>query len=631
MLRTSIATVSLSGDLREKLDAIAAAGFAGVEIFENDFLTFDAGAAEVSRMVRDAGLAVVVFQPFRDFEGLPEPQRSRAFDRAERKFDVMQALGTDLMLVCSNVSPTALGGIDRAAEDFRELGERAARRGLRVGYEALAWGRHVSDHRDAWEIVRRADHPAVGLILDSFHTLARGIDPATIRRIPGDRIFLVQAADAPRVDMDLLSWSRHLRNLPGQGDLAVGDFLAAVEATGYDGYLSLEIFNDQFRAGPARAVAVDGQRSLVAAMDDVARRDRAGVAAGVDGPLLPERGRCRGIEFIEFAASEEDADRLSALFGALGFRLAGRHISKDVAWWRQGGINLVINAEKEGFAHASYLTHGPGVCAIGLRVDDAAATVARAEALLAKPFSQPVGPGELEIPAIRGVGGSLIYFVDERSGLARVWDIEFAPQAGTGAEDGGLRTVDHVSQSMDYDEMLSWLLFYTSIFDLGRTPAQDVADPGGLVRSQVVQTADGGVRIALNGTQSRRTMSGRFLAEFLGSGVQHVAFACDDLLATAERLHARGLATLPMPDNYYDDLEAKFGLDPAFLERLRQAGALYDRDEDGEYLQIYTQSFDERFFLELVERRGGYRGFGAANASIRLAAQARSARPAVPW
>lgn len=627
MLRTSIATVSLSGDLREKLDAIAAAGFAGVEIFENDFLTFDAGAAEVSRMVRDAGLAVVVFQPFRDFEGLPEPQRSRAFDRAERKFDVMQALGTDLMLVCSNVSPTALGGIDRAAEDFRELGERAAKRGLRVGYEALAWGRHVSDHRDAWEIVRRADHPAVGLILDSFHTLARGIDPATIRRIPGDRIFLVQVADAPRVDMDLLSWSRHLRNLPGQGDLAVGDFLAAVEATGYDGYLSLEIFNDQFRAGPARAVAVDGQRSLVAAMDDVARRDPAGVA----GPLLPERGRCRGIEFIEFAASEEDADRLSALFGALGFRLAGRHISKDVAWWRQGGINLVINAEKEGFAHASYLTHGPGVCAIGLRVDDAAATVARAEALLAKPFSQPVGPGELEIPAIRGVGGSLIYFVDERSGLARVWDIEFAPQAGTGAEDGGLRTVDHVSQSMDYDEMLSWLLFYTSIFDLGRTPAQDVADPGGLVRSQVVQTADGGVRIALNGTQSRRTMSGRFLAEFLGSGVQHVAFACDDLLATAERLHARGLATLPMPDNYYDDLEAKFGLDPAFLERLRQAGALYDRDEDGEYLQIYTQSFDERFFLELVERRGGYRGFGAANASIRLAAQARSARPAVPW
>lgn len=630
-MRTSIATVSLSGDLREKLDAIASAGFSGVEIFENDFLTFDAGAAEVSRMVRDAGLVVVVFQPFRDFEGLPEPQRSRAFARAERKFDVMQALGTDLMLVCSNVSPAAQGGIDRAAADFRELGERAARRGLRVGYEALAWGRHVNDHRDAWEIVRRADHPAVGLVLDSFHTLARGIDPETIRRIPGDRIFLVQVADAPRVDMDLLSWSRHLRNLPGQGDLPVGDFLAAVEATSYDGFLSLEIFNDQFRAGPARSVAVDGQRSLVAAMDDVARRRRARGEPVPAAALLPERGHCRGVEFIEFAVSEEDAARLSALFESLGFRLAGRHISKEVAWWRQGGINLVLNAEKEGFAHASYLTHGPGVCAIGLRVDDAAATVARAEALLAKTFSQPVGPGELEIPAIRGVGGSLIYFVDERSGLSRVWDIEFAPEEGSSREDGGLRTVDHVSQSMEYDEMLSWLLFYTSLFDLERTPTLDVADPGGLVRSQVVQTADGSVRIALNGTQSRRTMSGRFLTEFLGSGVQHIAFACEDLLATAARLRARGLAMLPIPDNYYDDLGAKFGLDPDFLEQLRQAGALYDRDDEGEYLQIYTKAFDERFFMEIVERRAGYRGFGAANASIRLAAQARLARQLGPW
>jgi 4-hydroxyphenylpyruvate dioxygenase len=137
MVRTSIATVSLSGDLKEKLDAISAAGFDGVEIFENDFLAYPAGPREVGRMVRGAGLKVTVFQPFRDFEGLPEPQRGRAFDRAERKFDVMQALGTDLMLVCSNVSPASLGGIDRAAEDFRELGERAGKRGLRIGYEAL--------------------------------------------------------------------------------------------------------------------------------------------------------------------------------------------------------------------------------------------------------------------------------------------------------------------------------------------------------------------------------------------------------------------------------------------------------------------------------------------------------------
>ena len=158
-MKTSIATVSIAGDLAEKFAAISAAGFDGVEIFENDFLAFDGSPREVGRMAADAGLAITLFQPFRDFEGLPEPQRSRAFDRAERKFDVMQELGTDLMLVCSSVSPVSLGGIDRAAADFHELGERAAKRGLRVGYEALAWGRHVNDHRDAWEIVRRAEHP----------------------------------------------------------------------------------------------------------------------------------------------------------------------------------------------------------------------------------------------------------------------------------------------------------------------------------------------------------------------------------------------------------------------------------------------------------------------------------------
>lgn len=143
------------------------------------------------------------------------------------------------------------------------MGERAAARGLRIGYEALAWGTHVNDHRDAWEVVRRADHPNVGLILDSFHTLARGIGPETIRRIPGDKIFIVQLADAPRIDMDLLYWSRHFRNMPGEGDLAVTDFMRAVMATGYSGPVSLEIFNDQFRGGSPGNVAQDGHRSLI--------------------------------------------------------------------------------------------------------------------------------------------------------------------------------------------------------------------------------------------------------------------------------------------------------------------------------------------------------------------------------
>ncbi|MGI9502713.1 MAG: sugar phosphate isomerase/epimerase family protein, partial [Geminicoccaceae bacterium] len=150
-MKTSIATVSISGDLPEKLAAIAEAGFDGIEIFEQDFIAYDGSPRDVGNLVRDHGLEIMLYQPFRDFEGLPGPERRRAFDRAERKFDLMAELGTDLMLICSSVHPKALGGIDRAADDLAELGEHAAKRGLRVGYEALAWGRYINDHRDAWE------------------------------------------------------------------------------------------------------------------------------------------------------------------------------------------------------------------------------------------------------------------------------------------------------------------------------------------------------------------------------------------------------------------------------------------------------------------------------------------------
>ena len=207
--RTGIATASISGSLSEKLEAIAAEGFGGIEIFEQDFLA-DAGAPrEIGQRIRDYGLEILLFQPFRDFEGLPTALSRKAFVRADRKFDLMQELGTDLVLVYPSVSAHGLGGIDRAADDFAALGEQAAAHGLRVCYEALAWGRYVNDHREAWEVVRRASHPKVGLVLDSFHALARRIDPETLRRIPGERISCVQLAGVPEIEMDLLYLSRH--------------------------------------------------------------------------------------------------------------------------------------------------------------------------------------------------------------------------------------------------------------------------------------------------------------------------------------------------------------------------------------------------------------------------------------
>jgi 4-hydroxyphenylpyruvate dioxygenase len=627
-VQTAIATVCLAGTLNEKLEAIAAARFKGVEIFENDLLSFDGTPAQVGRRIKDLGLEAVTFQPFRDFEGMPEPQRSKAFSRAERKFDLMGELGCDLLMVCSNVSPDSLGGIDRAVADFRALGERAGNRGLRVAFEALAWGRHINDYRDAWDVVRRADHPAVGLVLDTFHILARRTDLTPLRAIPKDRIFLVQAADAPGLHMDYLSWSRHYRCFPGQGDLPIGEFMDALQATGFDGLLSLEIFNDSFRAGSARSVAIDGQRSLLFTLDELQRRTGVPVA-GL--PSLPARAHCRGIDFIEFAMDESAGAKFEAALEALGFAKAGVHKSKMVTRWRQGDINIVVNCDKDGFAHSFNITHGSAVCAIALKVDDAAATLARAGQLLDQPFRQVVRKEEVYVPAVRGLGGSLVYFIDDKSELSRHWEMDFdvLPQAGNGGG-AGLTAFDHVAQSMHYEEMLSWLLFYTSLLEVQKTPVQDVLDPGGIVHSQVVETADGALRLVLNASQSQHTLASRFLSDLFGSGVQHIAFATDDIFATVERLQASGLDLLPIPDNYYDDLEVRIDLPAGALERLRANNVLYDRQGTGEYFQAYTRDFEGGFFFEIVQRRA-YAGFGAANAPIRLAAQTRLVRhPAIP-
>jgi 4-hydroxyphenylpyruvate dioxygenase len=625
-MKPAIATVCLSGGLQEKLEAIAAAGFTEVEIFENDLIAFPGSPADVRRMCADLGLSICTVQPFRDFEGMPEPRRGRTFDRAERKFDLLQELGTDLLFVCSSVSPEAQGGIDRLAADFRELGERAARRGLRVGYEALAWGRFVHDYRDAWEIVRRADHPAVGLILDSFHVLSRGIDLAAIATIPKDRIVLVQLADAPKLQMDYLSWSRHWRCMPGQGELDLAGFMDALAATGYEGVLSLEIFNDRFRAGSARAVAVDGRRSLLTMIDDAATR--AGRPIG-GAPAMPPRAAVRAVEFTEFAVDETEGEAFARLLRAMGFARTGTHRSKDVSLWSQGAIRIVLNSDKEGFAHSYNITHGTSVCAMALKVSDAAATLARAKALLDRPHAGAVGPGELDIPAVRGLGGSLLYFVDDSSPLGRWSQVDFEP-TGEVAAGIGLDHVDHVSQSMQYEEMLTWLLFYTSIFEARKTPSQAVIDPGGVVQSQVIESALGdpghGLRLVLNGSQSHRTLSARFLSDFFGSGVQHIALAAHDLVAAVTRMKEAGVAMLPIPDNYYDDLEARVDLPPGTLDTFRSLGILYDRDEHGAFLQAYTVTLEGGFFFELVQR-DGYAGYGAPNAAIRLAAQARLARP----
>jgi 4-hydroxyphenylpyruvate dioxygenase len=613
-LSKSIATVCLSGSLPDKLEAAAAAGFDGVEIFENDLLTFDGTPAEVRRMCEELGLAVTLFQPFRDFEAMPEPQRSRNLDRAERKFDTMQALGAELLLVCSNVQPAALDDPALAAADLREMAERAARRGLRICYEALAWGRHVNRWRHAWDIVRQADHPALGLCLDSFHTLAPGDDLSGLAgTVPPEKIFFLQLADAPRLSMDVLSWSRHHRLFPGQGELPVVHLLQDLCATGWSGTLSLEVFNDEFRAAPSRRIARDGLRSLVWLEEQV------GLAP------LPALPRLSGIEFVEFAVDAAAREELGRFLDSLGFRRAGLHRSKDVELWRNGGANLVLNGEPDSAASERFEQLGPSVCAIAFRVDDPTRAVARAEALAFPVWRERIGAGERHIPAVRAPDGTLVYLVeDPAAGTRPIWEDDFSLEP---SDDGAapLLGVDHAAQAVAPGMMDSFVLFYRALFGLQPDALWELPDPYGLVRSRAFVAPNGSVRLPLNVSESTRTGTGRFVSALAGAGVHHIAFAAANAAGVADAAAARQAPLLDIPENYYEDLAARFGLDDAELEALRNRHLLYDRDaEGGVFRHAYTQPFRDRVFLEVAERAGGYTGFGAANAPVRMAAQRRS-------
>ena len=290
--------------------------------------------------------------------------------------------------------------------------------------------------------------------------------------------------------------------------------------------------------------------------------------------------------------------------------------------WSEGSINLLINCSENSFAQSHYAAHGSGVCAIGLEVDDVTTMMSRADALKATTFRQPVGPGEMTIPAIRGVGGSLLYFLEP--GWSN-WDIDFVPVTDE-ADAGFLNQIDHISQVMRFEEMLAWEQFYSALIDVQRSPQFEIADPLGLVKSQVLQNREGSLRLVLNASTATQTMSSRFLSEFFGAGVQHIAFGCDDIFKAVSAVRAAGATFLKIPDNYYDDIDSRYELDPSQLRSMKENGILYDRNDEGEFFQVYTHAFEERFFFEIVERRG-YKGFGAPNAGIRLAAQTREARP----
>lgn len=605
-MKHGIATVCLSGDLREKLHAAATAGFEAVEIFEPDLVTAPESPEEVRAMAARLGLELALYQPMRDVEGVDDAEFARVEQRAAAKFALCERLGIDLVLVCSNVATATIDDHRHSAAQLRRLADLGARHGVRLAFEALAWGRFVSDYRDAWRIVELADHPGLGVCLDSFHILSRGHDLDDISRIPGERILYLQLADAPALTMDVLSWSRHHRLFPGEGDWDLVDFTTRVLDAGYRGPLSLEVFNDVYRQTPPERTAAQARRSLLQLEDRMFADSQ-----------LPPAQVPTAFDFVEITG--ERLEGIERLLRQLGMRDRGPHRSKPVRLWESGEARIILN--EQGARDTP-----PHVSAIGVVVGDAEGAARRSRSLGVPEVLRRTDPGDARLDGVVAPGGTQLFFADARGG-APAWRAEFAAAAPEVAADA-VRGVDHVNTTHSWRSVDAAVLFARSVLGLHSQARVEVPSPAGLVASRVMRNRDGTVRLPFNVLPVEAEEHGGDAAR-----ARHIALRTDDAIGLARRARASGLSMLPVPANYYDDLDARLGLsfEPGgaeLLSTIRDLDLLYDRDADGAFLHFYTETIGAVFF-EIVQRLDAYDGYGAANAPVRLAAQRAGARASV--
>lgn len=632
-VKTSIATVCLAGSLEEKMRAAAQAGFDGIEVFEPDLVASPLSPEQVADVAAELGLTLDLYQPFRDLEGVDEELFEQNLRRFEAKLALMRRMDLDLVLLCSNVATATRWDDASAVEQLQRAADLAAEYGVRIAYEALAWGRFVNTYEHAWDLVQTADRPNLGLCLDSFHILSRSGDVSGFSAIPGDRIFFVQMADAPHLLMDLLSWSRHHRTFPGEGSFDLVGFYRALMATGYDGPLSLEIFSDVYRQTDTPRTALAAMRSLQWLQEAAAAQDAE--------PAQPQ-----GWDYAEVRAA--DPGEVAEILHALGFEDRGRHRTKDIRLFSAGDARVVTNGRPRSRGE-----DGSEIVGVGLQVPDPRATTDRARALQYPVAWRSNRSDEMVLRGVTAPDGSEFFISPLPEGVAAgtstlptprtepLWTGEFAPDRASGLDhrptearsEPGHSTegpssgesplilgMDHVNLAQPWQWFDEGVLFYRALFGLEAQSMSEVASPQGLVRSQVMRNQDGSVRLALNMLPQVLEGSDEGRRHLRSAYPEHVAFLSTDVAEVARRAREEGLRFLPIPTNYYEDLDARFDLDEQLLDTLRSNDLMYDRDEHGEFLHFYTRTVGSVFF-EVVERRGGYDGYGAHSAPVRLAAQ----------
>jgi 4-hydroxyphenylpyruvate dioxygenase len=320
-----------------------------------------------------------------------------------------------------------------------------------------------------------------------------------------------------------------------------------------------------------------------------------------------------GFEFVEYTAP--DPALLRRVFTALGFPVVARHRSKDVTLHRQGDVNFIVNAEPDSFAQRFAREHGPSACAIAFRVADAASAFRRAVSLGATPVSSPVGPMELNIPAIEGIGGSLLYLVD-RVADRSIYDIDFRPVASPPpAEPVGLLEIDHLTHNVRRGRMDHWAGFYERLFGFREVRYFDIEGRKTGLLSRAMTSPCGRIRIPINESQDDRSQIEEYLREYRGEGIQHIALATGDIVATVDALRRRGVEFQDTPDAYYEGVDARVPGHGEDLSALRERGILVDgnpRAGEGVLLQIFTRNMIGPIFFEIIQRKGN-QGFGEGN------------------
>jgi 4-hydroxyphenylpyruvate dioxygenase len=318
-----------------------------------------------------------------------------------------------------------------------------------------------------------------------------------------------------------------------------------------------------------------------------------------------------GFEFVEYTAPDPEA--LRALFEKMGFRAVARHRSKDVTLHRQGDINFLINAEPNSFAQQFARDHGGSICAMGFRVRDAALAFKRAIELGAEAGPTTAGPMELNIPSIRGIGGSLIYLVD-RYGAESIYDIDFRPT--TAPADGGgpgLQLIDHLTHNVHRGNMDRWSGFYERLFNFREIRYFDIEGRKTGLFSRAMTSPCGKIRIPINESRDDKSQIEEYLREYRGEGIQHIALSTADIYHTVDRLRDNGVQFQDTPDTYYEGVDARVTGHQEKLAELEKRRILIDGSaKDGVLLQIFTTNVIGPIFFEIIQRRGN-EGFGEGN------------------